>query len=380
MLLGDSESERRAHSLIDERKLDRVFVFNPYMGSHKGLAPWLDSARGAGIPLTVVDRGMLPESWFFAADMPYADPDYEGLDLDAVPLMEDELRVADEYALQLRRGGATLEPNGDFEATSRRRRADSEAERTILVPLQVPDDVAITRFNAGFEPYASFVSSLDDVARSHPGTRFLVKTHPLLKHPFESKAGNVVVCGRSDNIHALIELSDAVICYNSGVGFLALLHGKPLVTVGNAFYNIAGTGQRASTFAEAVGMVGAVSPPSAPLMRRYLAWHLFHKYAFFQATSELEEKRQRRAHHYHDLAVYQLPGGTLSALLASRDHPFNPRSYAAGKLAILADPLGSAVSTLEERSAFVRKLKKLARDPKAFARDSKVGRRLLTRR
>ncbi len=381
MRLGDPESEQRAASLLTEGGVDQVFVFNPYMSSHKGLSPWVARARTAGIAVTVVDRGMLPESWFFAEDMPYGDSEYERLDLDAAPIAEDELAIADEYAARLQKGGATLEPNGDFAETMRRRGGAEGSDRTILVPLQVPDDVAVTHFNAQYQPYTEFVASIDDVARAHPRTRFLVKTHPLLNEPFTSTEPNVEVCDRRDNIHALIELSQAVVCYNSGVGFLALVHGKPLITLGNAFYNLPGTGHRASTLSHGLRLLEeGVTPPSAPLMRRYLAWHLFHKYAFFQAISDLEAKRTRQAHHYHHLAAYRLPQNALSTLLASRDHAFHPRSYAAGKLAISAVPLRSAVAALEERSPFVRKLRKLTRDPRAFARDSKMGRRFFRRR
>src|SRR5205085_10850630 len=103
-----------------------------------------------------------------------------------------------------------------------------------------------------FLPYSEFVAQIDAVARAHPDVRFLIKAHPLSNQPFESSLSNVTLCDRTDNIHALIELSQAVVCYNSGVGFLALVHGKPLFTLGNAFYNLPGCGRRAPDFAAAV--------------------------------------------------------------------------------------------------------------------------------
>ncbi|MFT3928191.1 MAG: hypothetical protein QM778_37025 [Myxococcales bacterium] len=248
----------------------------------------------------------------------------------------------------------------------------------MLIPLQLDDDVAVTFFHAAHEPYAKFVADIAQVAKAHPQVRFLVKTHPLSKRPFEARAENIVVCDSDDNIHALIELCDALVCFNSGVGFLGLIHEKPLVTVGNAFYNLPGTGQRASALAQALAQVVAQrSAPEPELMTRYLAWHLFHKYAFFKATSEIQELRTRRAHHYRNLLPYQLAGDQLASLRASVDYRFDPASYAAGKLVVSASPLAGGVRLRNEGSLLLRKLRKLARDPRRFARDSKLGRKIL---
>lgn len=377
MQVGDPESEARGTRLIEDGAVDGVAVFNPYMGSHKALAPWVELTRRRGIPLTVVDRGMLPESWFFAADMPYADPEYGQLDLGALEFTEAELALAAEYASRLRLGLATLEANGDFEATRRRRAASGSETRTVLIPLQLDDDVAVTRFNAGYEPYPKFVADIESVARQYRDVRFLVKPHPLSKRSFEVDAANITTCDREDNIHALIELSDAVICYNSGAGFLALVHEKPLVTVGNAFYNLPGTGRRAANLAEAVRIAGELAEPSPERMLRFLAWHIFHKYAFFKATSQLSEHPNRQAHHYRDLTPYALPQGALTALRVAADYPSDGRSYAAGKVSLFAGPLTKTVLLWNGEPPLVRKLRKLMRDPQRFARDTKLGRKLL---
>ncbi|MFT3928190.1 MAG: galactosyltransferase-related protein [Myxococcales bacterium] len=80
MLSGDAESEGRARQALESGQVDVVAVFNPYMGSHKELWPWVERARAKGVKLLVTDRGMLPESWFFAEDMPYGDSEYTQLD------------------------------------------------------------------------------------------------------------------------------------------------------------------------------------------------------------------------------------------------------------------------------------------------------------
>jgi len=378
MLSGDAVSEQRAREMLEGREVDAVAVFNPYMGSHRELLPWVERARALDVPLLVTDRGMLPESWFFAEDMPYGDGQYRALDPASWSFDEEELQIARDYAAVLRQGGATLEHNGDFADTMRRRERGRGARLTLLIPLQLDDDVAVTCFNEGHPSYAQFVADITVLARANPDVRFLVKTHPLSKRPFEGDTENLEVCDSQDNIHALIELSDALVCYNSGVGFLGLVHHKPVLTVGNAFYNIPGTGQRVESLTAALDSLRAERrPPDAELMNRYLAWHLFRKYAFFKATSEVQELRTRRAHHYRNLLPYQLPGSALMALRVSADHPFGERSYAAGKLVVSARTSTRQVRLRNDGASLLRKLRKLARDPRRFARDSRLARKIL---
>lgn len=377
-LVGEPGELERAAERLGRGEFDAVAVFNPYMNSHRELQPLVDLARARHIPLLVTDRGMLPESWFYAEDMPYADSEFTALDLDKLPLTDEELRIAEAYVEVLRKGTATLEQNGDFEATLARRGKSKRNRPTILVPLQLEDDVAVTRFNEGFMRYQDFVSEVAEVARTNPNLHFFVKPHPLSGLRFSSDLSNVTLCDRDDNIHALIELSDTVICYNSGVGFLALVHEKPIVTVGNAFYNLPRCGTRANSFASAVRLgISARVRPSRADVTRYVAWLLFHKYAFCKSRSVFRNLTARQVHNYRDLLFYKLPfGGSPSFLRASAEHAFDPSSYAAGKLAIRA---GSARATYWAGGADTRlqvakrKLRKLIRDPRRFVADSALS-------
>jgi hypothetical protein len=141
---------------------------------------------------------------------------------------------------------------------------------------------------------------------------------------------NLIVAKRDDSIHFLIDCAQWVVCYNSSVGLLALLHGKPVITTGNAFYNYRGTGHRADSLSEAVrvGRVG-LSPSSVEMITRLTAWFTFRKYSSFTATDVVREFELRKAHGYKDILVsrlrwdhHDIPLGRMK-----QSFPLSNRSY-----------------------------------------------------
>ncbi|MFT3922793.1 MAG: galactosyltransferase-related protein [Myxococcales bacterium] len=406
----DVESLERAAKLLEQRAVDVVVIFNPYMKSHLELRMFFEVARKSGIATLVIERGPLPESWYYAPDMSYADPDFSTVRFAELEFTPDECCLADEYITRLRAGGATLEGNGSYSETRGRRQIYRLAYRQVcLIPLQLEDDAAVTRFAEGRQPYLEFVEQVRTVAARFPEVLFLVKAHPLSGAKFELEADNVVCCGPEDNIHALIDLSDRVVCYNSGVGLLALMHGKRLVTVGNAFYNVKGMGRQAQTLTQAVEL--AVDPDAEGFhtfpVRQLVAWMILKKYSFFRGRSVVRDLGTRKVHAYKDVLWYQLnlPGKpTIAATRAAFSLRPGAKSYVAARLGIGAD-----LSALAEGAPAVKKvdaaksstakqgakngaaahpirpsdkqlpraagskLRKLVRDPRRFMSDSKYS-------
>jgi predicted glycosyltransferase involved in capsule biosynthesis len=381
---GDEASLQRGLLLIERREVDAVAVFNPYMSSHRDLKPLFGAALQQGVRTIVFERGALPESWYYGPDMSYADPDYAALELDADAFSEQELALTDAYIARLRAGEATLESNGSYAATAERfRELRAKHERVCLVPLQLPDDVAVTRFNEGYPPYPDFLRELPAAMAARADVLFLVKSHPLSARPFEGASANVIVCGPDDNIHALIDCADAVVAYNSGVGLLALVHGKRLITLGNAFYNRPGLGKRARSAAEAIELAlgDAAGFHDAPV-RLLVAWLVLRKYSFFRSESVLRKLTDRKSHGYRNMLWYRLNlDGTHVARRAGLEARVHPRSHAAVRLGIADELEERARSRRAEepstRASSMRratpsaKLDKLLRDPKRFLADSR---------
>ncbi len=398
----DLQQSTEALDMIVNREVDAVAIFNPYMRSHTGIRPYFECARQSGVETIVVERGALPESWYYGPEVAYGDPSWETpAELDAYAPTDEEREIACDYVEGIRSGSHTLERNGVMARTLARYAVLGRLHPKIcLVPLQIDDDLAVTRFNEKFGTYPAFRDSVLDVAERHPEVLFFVKPHPLANAELETELENVKICGPDDNIHALIELSHSVIVYNSGVGLLALLHGRRVVTLGNAFYNFEGLGRRATDFAEAVEIAfGGGEGFLERDVTHFVAWLLFRKYSFFSAESVMRDFGHRQSHEYRNLRCYQLgQPGRESRRRARLERRFSDTSYASARLGVQIDDaalheaglattaaLSNKLSARNNsRAATIRrKLRKLQRDPEQFFADSRnpairwIGRRVV---
>lgn len=109
---------------------------------------------------------------------------------------------------------------------------------SIFFPLQIPHDQSIQLF-CDFE----FDDVLEAVVRWGEKSNVVVKLKPhpanmqLMMKYVEKYPEGTWLRWCNENIHDLIADSQAVFTVNSGVGFEALLHGKPVVTFGRAEYD-----------------------------------------------------------------------------------------------------------------------------------------------
>lgn len=107
----------------------------------------------------------------------------------------------------------------------------------IFIPAQVPYDEVIKQHST-----VGMLEMVEKVASwcAQNGKRLIVKPHPMKKQ-FQSevieraKAPNIE--WSNANIHDLLEGASHVFTINSGVGFEAILHRKPVVTFGKADYD-----------------------------------------------------------------------------------------------------------------------------------------------
>lgn len=384
LLPVSTEDEIAPHlGMMLRGEVDGVAVFNPYMKSHLAFRALFDAAVERGIERIVVERGALPGSLYYAEDVSYNDPEFLQLNLDALELSSPELDGAREYTSALRQGSTTLEENGDPLGPEKKyAHVRAQSKRLVFIPLQLSDDMAVTQYTQGKVSYAEFVSSIDLVARLDSAVTYLVKKHPLSKEELEFSSSNVTLCDEGDNVHALIELSDAVVCYNSGVGVLALAHRKPVFTVGNAYYLAKERlGKACATLETAAKLIagGDFWSPSARDVDAFFAWLLYRKYSYFTATDEIRDFGDRKAHDYKDIHVesLRLKGERFEFETCLTERAFGEDSYAAGHLSISLAHTGrsSQATGLAESSkkggTTRKKLRKFIRDPGGFFADSK---------
>lgn len=323
-----------------------VAIFNPYMKSHASFRPLVMLARELGRNVIVLERGALPSTIYYDDDVCYNSPNFSAEAFRAEVFTEDELTQADEYIAGIRRGTETLEDMNSYEETSRKFIALKSLKATkCFIPLQLDDDMSVTMFIKGEQRYSNFVASIPKLIERHPEIIFVIKPHPLSKIDGIQTGANVVIADRRDNIHYLLDIADVTLCYNSGVGLLALLHETPLVTLGNAFYNIEGVGYRATSADEGLTqfLAGNVPAPDEELVRRLTAWFLLRRYSRFIATDDIRDFQTRRAHGYSEILITRFRWRSHDYQLGriKETAPFSWRSYAAARIGPDAKVSGS---------------------------------------
>jgi capsule polysaccharide modification protein KpsS len=321
---------------LQEGEISDVAIFNPYMKSHAAFKSIVALARELDREVIVLERGALPSTIYYDSDVCYNSSAYSQQAFDEAYFSEDELLKAQDYVEGLVSGASTLEKMDTYQTTAEKHLALSSLKaRKIFIPLQLEDDMAVTMFIRGEQTYPEFLEALPSILRNHPDIIFVVKPHPLSKFDKVPNAPNVIIAAREDNVHALLDIADATLCYNSGL--LSLLHRTATITLGNAFYNISGAGYRASSASEGIDafLGGKVTPPPQETVLRLAAWFTQRKYSTFIATDDIREFEHRKSHGYKNILVTEFKWKGHSHTLArlKQTAPFSWESYGASKLA-----------------------------------------------
>ncbi|SHK34656.1 Capsule polysaccharide biosynthesis protein [Roseomonas rosea] len=149
-----------------------------------------------------------------------------------------------------------------------------EEEGFVFLPLQLPNDsvIALKHFDA---PYAEGIRRMVG-SLAGEGVPLVLKRHPHCTDPAIGKLLDGLVAawpGRVSvsraSVHALIRRARAVLTVNSGVGFEALLHGKPVVAAGKAEYRVAAT-ELTDPDAAPAALATAEAAHDPAFVRRYL--------------------------------------------------------------------------------------------------------------
>ncbi|MDX0135797.1 glycosyltransferase [Sinorhizobium meliloti] len=330
-------------------ELTALAIFNPYMKSHAQFKQLVLLARDLGREVIIIERGALPGTIYYDEEVAYASPSFTEERFRQEQFSDDEIAGARSYIEELRAGDDTLEQMDDYATTRRKLSGLAALTKPIcFIPLQLHDDMAVTMFIKGGQQYPEFSASLSDTISANPDIIFVVKPHPLSKLDLLAQKPNLILAAREDNIHCLLDLASFVVCYNSGVGLLSLLHQTPTATIGNAFYNMAGAGYHASSAQDAVEAFKArtLARPSAELVERIAAWFIFRRYSRFVATDNLAEFKERKAHGYKDILVTHFRWNGIEIPLDRQRSvvQFSHRSYAWSQLGAASAPRQNSAS------------------------------------
>nr|WP_298142554.1 capsular biosynthesis protein [uncultured Pseudomonas sp.] len=138
-------------------------------------------------------------------------------------------------------------------------------ERYVFIPFQDDRDTQVRLFS----PWISDMRELFGVGErlAHElGITVVFKEHPASRETYPDlhrRAGERVLFANGNSTQELIESSQFVITLNSTVGLESLLLGKPVLTLGQAFFNIPGVVMHADSAVELFDIVRAY--PQWPL-------------------------------------------------------------------------------------------------------------------
>ncbi|MDJ0858609.1 MAG: nitrogen fixation protein FixF [Dinoroseobacter sp.] len=112
----------------------------------------------------------------------------------------------------------------------------------VFVPFQVPSDMQVTVHSPWVRDMEMFLDVVIGAADRNPDDVFVIKEHPSFKLSVKGlRPDHPRVLFANHNVTSdLIQNARAVITLNSTVGIEGLLFEKPVITLGNACYNIDG--------------------------------------------------------------------------------------------------------------------------------------------
>lgn len=264
----------------------RTLMPNPY-GNETRLSLYR-ALKENGMEFIVMDRGALPDSIFFDnkgfnADSSSYDPKSWDVELD-----HREKELIDRYMDSQRMSDFALEKQG------MRLGADTLAEKlyispykkVLFIPFQRPSDTVIKYFSGAVSNMDNFIDFVEEVAKNLTDEWVvLAKKHPL--ETSQACSENIILVDESTHIKDLIELSDAVLLINSGVGVLSMIFGKPVLYVGEVFYGHPEINRHVKTPAEVVESLDNLFEVNMDKVRRFIYYLVYNFYSFGITESEL---------------------------------------------------------------------------------------------
>lgn len=265
-----------------------VIFWNPY-GS-----PWrkqlYDVLNERGITTIVGERGALPRALYFdKGGLSVESPTYAETNWPSW-LDDGQTEEVKSYLESIRLGSASLEKQNDrIGAGLLRMKLGIPSDRKILfVALQLSDDTVTTYFS---EPDRSYEMFLIEVRRLSlmlpPDWVMIIKNHPLALRKADITSA---VTADDYHIYDLIEASNAICLFNSGVGLEALAFYKPVFAYGRAFYRIDGLNDRFESAAQVRDSLIDLPVIDPKKVHRFFHHLINTVYSFADWSGRLEKK------------------------------------------------------------------------------------------
>lgn len=273
----ERESPQSVVSMVKKGFADRVVFFNPY-GSQRMLDIY-QAVKENNVPYYVCERGALRDSVFidpngFNAESVSYSPAYWDREISA-----EALEQARAYIENERLTSEALEEQPDrLGASEFRRKNKLVGKKVLFVPLQRPSDTVIKYFCGEIGTYDNFLKLVDQMSQLLP-TNWVVLAK---KHPLEVEVPGLQNVKWVNDAHVkdLLDVADATLLINSGVGLLSVMAGIKTITAGKAFYSYPGLAVEKYKASDVLDYILSDAGPDKEKVLRFVSYLTSEFYSF----------------------------------------------------------------------------------------------------
>jgi len=238
------------------------------------------TCRENNIPYVVCERGALRESVFFDPNGFNADSSSYHPDKWNHPIDDNQRACVMDYIAQERSVDYSLEAQSNrLGDTQLLQKLGIPSNKKILfVPYQRPGDTVITHLCGPIGTFENFLKLVRDTAAKLSGDWVMVTK----RHPLEDVLPDMpgVIQADDANIKDLLDVADALLLINSGVGVLGMIWEKPVLYAGQAFYAHPEINVQVSTPEQVMQVLNSGFKPNREKIFRFLSYLLHDFYSF----------------------------------------------------------------------------------------------------
>jgi len=279
----DMFDENSILKYLDANNIDKVLMFNPYGSEHR--LKLYRALRSRNIPVLVAERGALRDSVFYDWNGFNAESTSYNKEYWDIPLAREAYEKVDDYISLETRLDISLEKQTSLVGANEvRKNLNISIDKKILfVPLQRPSDSVIKYFCGPIGTYADFMLLVQDTINALDDDWSVV----VKKHPLEDEVSILDGAVYTEaNIKDLLEMCDAVLLINSGVGLLSMLWNKPVFYCGDIFYNDDRINRQVTNVDDLLKLISSEFIPDKETVYRFMYFLLEDFYSFGDFTTK----------------------------------------------------------------------------------------------
>jgi len=274
---------------LKEECIDRVFINNPYISEK--LLSFYKHSQSLGLGVTTFDRGALPNSWFFdefgfnGDSLAYSASNWNG-----EQLTDNQAEDIEKYIDSIVKSEEALEKQEErINIECLKEKLKVKNRKVLFIPFQRPNDTVVKYFSKNVKGMHGFIEFVNEVTKQLNPKDWLVIAK---KHPLEVDEPLAHVTFVNDvHINDLLEIADATLQINSGVGLLSLLFGNSTYVCGESFYSHEGLAKEVTSAQEFIEYLSSNDEyePAHDVLIRYVHFLKNKFYSFGQAQGYLRE-------------------------------------------------------------------------------------------